>query len=423
MTGPPAPGSLLAMPMLVLNMGCEMLYILNQRLLAQNVPQDKSNRVLADVTRTMFATEFVKDVLFQPQEPYSSKDTGQVFKKLAHSSIMCLNDNSMDKLYDLITMGFKFQVIQVNQPHQLMQVLLNHLESIRRILCASDATSEALLVATISLCISTYGAFDSGEWFELRQKLLLFFEGRKTKVSLFLQHEVQRNDGVIVLNPRGNVPKGGQIPGTITFYEGSNVAHARLVRMPIADKCLPALRTFLDPSCPLGMNFYAKDACALDPGAEGIDSDATREAELTLRQSALQALQAQAQSRSYNTSASEALASPSSSGDSAQHSAVAGLNILASLIGTSTKDDGKRGRFKINLFPDDAQAKDGDEAQTITIDLKEGRDTAAKIIDDWSSDDEEETAQRTPLPRRCAEDKASECKGGDDLLDLMDSLK
>ncbi|KAG5192071.1 organic solute transport protein 1-domain-containing protein [Tribonema minus] len=423
MTGPPAPGSLLAMPMLVLNMGCEMLYILNQRLLAQNVPEDKSNRVLADVTRTMFATE--------------------VFKKLAHSSIMCLNDNSMDKLYDLITMGFKFQVIQVNQPHQLMQVLLNHLESIRRILCASDATSEALLVATISLCISTYGAFDSGEWFELRQKLLLFFEGRKTKVSLFLQHEVQRNDGVIVLNPRGNVPKGGQIPGTITFYEGSNVAHARLVRMPLADKCLPAQRTFLDPSCPLGMNFYAKDACALDPGAEGIDrtstspcslrrSDATREAELTLRQSALQALQAQAHSRSYNTSASEALASPTSSGDSAQHSAVAGLNILASLIGTSTKGVRLRNSHDLSdaaswFYSSEVLLCVGGcrhfSRGTITIDLKEGRDTAAKVIDDWSSDDEEETAQRTPLPRRCAEDKASECKGGDDLLDLMDSLK
>ena len=34
----------------------------------------------------------------------------QIFVKLAHSSIMCLNESSMDKLYDLITMGFKFQV-------------------------------------------------------------------------------------------------------------------------------------------------------------------------------------------------------------------------------------------------------------------------------------------------------------------------
>jgi Organic solute transport protein 1 len=33
----------------------------------------------------------------------------QAFRKLAHSSIMCLDDTSMDKLYDLITMGYKYQ--------------------------------------------------------------------------------------------------------------------------------------------------------------------------------------------------------------------------------------------------------------------------------------------------------------------------
>ena len=37
-------GSLLAMPMLVINMGGEMVYILEQRLRAQNIPGDKSRK-------------------------------------------------------------------------------------------------------------------------------------------------------------------------------------------------------------------------------------------------------------------------------------------------------------------------------------------------------------------------------------------
>lgn len=37
-------GSLLAMPMLVINMGGEMVYILEQRLRAQNIPTDKSRK-------------------------------------------------------------------------------------------------------------------------------------------------------------------------------------------------------------------------------------------------------------------------------------------------------------------------------------------------------------------------------------------
>ena len=33
-----------------------------------------------------------------------------MFDKLAHASIMRLNSNSMDKLYDLMTMAVKYQV-------------------------------------------------------------------------------------------------------------------------------------------------------------------------------------------------------------------------------------------------------------------------------------------------------------------------
>ena len=34
-----------------------------------------------------------------------------VFDRLAHSSIMRLNTNSMDKLFDLMTMAVKYQVL------------------------------------------------------------------------------------------------------------------------------------------------------------------------------------------------------------------------------------------------------------------------------------------------------------------------
>ena len=45
-------GALHTMPMLVINMGGEMVYILEQRLTAQNVAKDKASRVLQDVVST-----------------------------------------------------------------------------------------------------------------------------------------------------------------------------------------------------------------------------------------------------------------------------------------------------------------------------------------------------------------------------------
>lgn len=86
------------MPMVIVNMGGEMVYILAQRLEAQNVPIDKSKRVLQDVIRTMYNPMFIAE-LFRPQDVYSMQSTRQIFDRLAHSSIMRLNESSMDKVH------------------------------------------------------------------------------------------------------------------------------------------------------------------------------------------------------------------------------------------------------------------------------------------------------------------------------------
>ena len=86
--------SLMAMPFIVLNMGAEMTYVLNQRLQAQSINETKSQKVLIDVVQAMFASQFIEE-LFKPQETYSLNSTKQIFEKLAHSSIMRLNKSSM----------------------------------------------------------------------------------------------------------------------------------------------------------------------------------------------------------------------------------------------------------------------------------------------------------------------------------------
>lgn len=45
----------------------------------------------------MYSGKFMTE-LFKPQEVYSSASTRQIFDRLAHSSIMRLNKNSMDKV-------------------------------------------------------------------------------------------------------------------------------------------------------------------------------------------------------------------------------------------------------------------------------------------------------------------------------------
>lgn len=84
--------SQLTMPLLVVNLGAEMVYILEQRLKAQNIPADKSCKVLHDVVRTMFDASYV-DKLFAPQDMYTVAQTRKIFDRLAHSSIMRLSES------------------------------------------------------------------------------------------------------------------------------------------------------------------------------------------------------------------------------------------------------------------------------------------------------------------------------------------
>lgn len=77
-----------------------MLYILDQRLKAQNITAEKSCRVLHDVVRTMFDPDYVK-MIFTPQEVYSVASTRKIFERLAHSSIMRLSESRCMRAHGL----------------------------------------------------------------------------------------------------------------------------------------------------------------------------------------------------------------------------------------------------------------------------------------------------------------------------------
>lgn len=134
------------MPLLVVNLGAEMVYILHQRLKAQCIAEDKAHMVLNDVVRTWFDNSFIEE-LFKPQELYSLTATREIFGRLAHSSIMRLNQSryaaccrrntrkrlhpilktaplcSMEKLFDLMVTGIKYQTLCSQQAQDILQVI------------------------------------------------------------------------------------------------------------------------------------------------------------------------------------------------------------------------------------------------------------------------------------------------------------
>src|SRR3546814_6502248 len=106
--------------------------------------------VLQDVLKTTFSEEF-QAALFKPQAMYSVANVKHVFEKLAHSSIMRLNRISMDKLFDLMIMGFKLQVLSCRQPQQLLEITLTHLETLKVV--GKNAAVNTLIDSCIRQCI------------------------------------------------------------------------------------------------------------------------------------------------------------------------------------------------------------------------------------------------------------------------------
>uniref|UniRef100_A0A8C6EIZ7 Organic solute carrier partner 1 n=1 Tax=Microcebus murinus TaxID=30608 RepID=A0A8C6EIZ7_MICMU len=173
--------SMRTLPLLFLNLGGEMLYILDQRLRAQNIPVDKAQKVLNDIISTMFSRKFMEE-LFKPQELYSKKALRTVYDRLAHASIMRLNQASMDKLYDLMTMAFKYQVLLCPRPKDVLLVTFNHLDAIKEFIQDSP-TIKHQVDETFRQLTETYGGLSAGEFQLIRQTLLIFFQDLHIRVK------------------------------------------------------------------------------------------------------------------------------------------------------------------------------------------------------------------------------------------------
>ena len=192
--------------------------------------------MLCDVVRTMFSKRFVSELL-KPQWMYKDKSIRQIFDKLAHSSIMKLNETSMSKLYSLMVMGVKYQLLRCASPQRFLDVTLTHLSELRG-MCDTRLTDE-LLDECVDHCARTsragaanqrvirrhsksmscvdarvemlarhkgrprrleidrgalsevgrrrsslprYGRFTFGDWILCKQQLVQFFQGRKVRV-------------------------------------------------------------------------------------------------------------------------------------------------------------------------------------------------------------------------------------------------
>ncbi|CCI43324.1 unnamed protein product [Albugo candida] len=351
------------MPLLIFNMGSEMLYIISARLEAQRIPSQKCVKVLEDLIRSMHKKQF-RDELFQTRNVPNSFAVRQLFDRLVHSSIMRLNVSSMDKLYDLMRMGFKYQMLRCSSADELLQVTATHLDGIQRLVATADVCE--LITETKALMLQTYTPMRPASLFAIKQELCRFFQDVRIRVSLLLEKGLQKPDGSIAICLDRPDATGSLPAGTIQYFDDDEMKQDGFFM-------IPRHVGFYTPD-QLGTNMYAKPKSDFDTSDKKVVTYDTLPSP-----------------KQYDTTALD------------------GINLLASLIGAPIASPEMK-PFRVSLFDDCKEEEKIESVPTVRIDAQS-----------MSADYKQSTSEIA----RCFDAKAisdSKSTEMDDLISLMDSV-
>ena len=243
---------------------------------AQAVPPARAARVLRDVAAALLGARFVRGHLAAPQDAWSLAGARAVFERVAHASIMRLSDDSMDKLFDLMAMAAKHQLLCATTHAELLQTTLRHLKGIGDAVGAtaadggggggssfsgsgdgggSSSSGAAACGAAIAraeaLVRAFYARASDADLALMRHTLLRLLQGARVRVSLLMAEGLQTEAGRFAL-PACHCPALG---GVRAFDPATGrVASER--RHALAVERIGAGAFFRHP-LPLGANLYA----------------------------------------------------------------------------------------------------------------------------------------------------------------------
>lgn len=150
--------------------------------------------VLDEIITVLFSKPLVTE-LIKPQAPYGHPEIRAIIEDVAQSSAMRLDPVSMTKLWELITMIFKWQI---TLSHDLMEITCRHLRDTKEYTSCSNAKLQIQRVQNI---VDNFKkVLTQNEQAALRGEILDWLKTYNVRVSLLLRLGLQSNDGTFVVN-------------------------------------------------------------------------------------------------------------------------------------------------------------------------------------------------------------------------------
>ncbi|XP_066597565.1 protein OSCP1 [Prorops nasuta] len=238
--------SLYVTPLLYLNMGGEMLYVLRQRLKAQKIDIDKTIQVLDDVTASVLNPK-VLSTIFSEAPPLGLSSLRPTLEIAVLSSIMKLDKDSMDKLFDLMIMMVKYQMTAATGPREVILITLNHTDSMRDMV--TDANAQECVGLVHQMILDFYGNLTCEQIWRAREYLLQDLAYYCVRVSVLLRLGLQNEDASFNITAMKYDERYEENRDTL--------ANVKLIDIPLDKQCGGSFNLFGNRITILGRNIYS----------------------------------------------------------------------------------------------------------------------------------------------------------------------
>ncbi|XP_061399997.1 protein OSCP1 [Musca vetustissima] len=187
---------------IIVNLGCEMLYVIEQRLQAQKIAKEKSIQVLHDITSVLLEPKFLNSLIVGSTtvggQCLTEDNCKFMLKDIATCSLMRLDDVSMGKLWNLMTMIYKWQLFHTKYQYQLMDITFRHLAGVN-LLYPNEKHSQLVDVAKNRL-LDFWNSCSDEEQNNIYYTNKLWLEPYHTKISLLIRLGFQAMDGTFFID-------------------------------------------------------------------------------------------------------------------------------------------------------------------------------------------------------------------------------
>uniref|UniRef100_A0A182ME13 Uncharacterized protein n=1 Tax=Anopheles culicifacies TaxID=139723 RepID=A0A182ME13_9DIPT len=191
--------------LIILNLGCEMLYVIDQRLKAQSIPLDKSAQVLREITEVLLDPKFLHYIATAYQQSMLTVQQCRVLlTDIACCSLMRLDISSMDKLWDLMVMIFKWQMFITNKNAQmLLDLTFRHLDGIGRLI--PEMRKQILIDNVKKSLLELWEPLCEDEHTIVHRKVYKWLKPYNTKISILIRMGLQKSTGEFEVEPKNNI--------------------------------------------------------------------------------------------------------------------------------------------------------------------------------------------------------------------------